>query len=645
MKVVTQGFKDAIRTFGRELDTIVTIGEQTFDKESLNGIIPTFNSGLFCTIMKGVEIDLNVFIPKNSTINVKSGVLVNDTYEYINYGNYKTKDDSQIDEDTSSYKVIAYDKILESMVDYDLGINYPISVRDYWVAIFNELGWNINGIPTTFRNSTKMINQDVHSGIGYTYRDVLDELCMISGVWLVDKNGIPTIVEPTETNENIDETYLSDANVTIKQKVFFNSLVFARAEESDNIYRKDDESILLNGLHEFRIADNQLLSTNDRDLYIDELWEYLQTFNYYSFEVDTIGIMFLEPLDAFNLVVGTNTYPTILLNDETQITQGLKEVLYSDEPEESQTEYKYADTTDRKLNQTYITVNKQEQRINAVVSTQNEQSESIAQLQLNSEEVNIIVSQTSATLEQQQQDITNINTNLNTTNQNVSSLQGTVNNQATEIGNLNTQIGTTNQTVSNLQGTVNTQTGQISNLNGQVETANQNISNLQGTVGEQTESINHLNDDYSQLEQSTNELNTAVIENQNNIASQQTDISNLNSSLSSTNSELTQVKNDLSTANSTINEMKYTFTTDELKIQSTNDPINSALDNQGIRVYNYTTLKTVLNDKGSGFDDLIVTNTAQIGYLKFVKATDENNEPVTDIHHLVSNIQNVEDLL
>lgn len=368
MKVVTQGFKDAIRTFGRELDTIVTIGEQTFDKESLNGITPTFNSGLFCTIMKGVEIDLNVFTPKNSIINIKSGVLVNDTYEYIDYGNYKTKDDSQIDEDTSSYKVIAYDKILESMVDYDLGINYPISVRDYWVAIFNELGWDISGIPTTFRNSTKMINQDVHSGIGYTYRDVLDELCKISFVWLVDKNGIPTILEPTETGENIDETYLSDTNVTIKQKVFFNSLVFSRAEESDNIYRKDDESILLNGLHEFRIADNQLLSTNDRDLYIDELWEYLKTFTYYSFEVDTIGIMFLEPLDAFNLVANGNTYPTILLNDETQITQGLKEILYSDEPEESQTEYKYADSTDKKINQAYIVVDKQNQTITSLTS-------------------------------------------------------------------------------------------------------------------------------------------------------------------------------------------------------------------------------------------------------------------------------------
>ena len=213
----------------------------------------------------------------------------------------------------------------------------------------------------------------------------------------------------------------------------------------------------------------------------------------------------------------------------------------------------------------------------------------------------------------------------------ITQTQELVDEQGEQIGVLGQQYTELQQTTSGLAITV----GETS----------QNVSDLQGTVGEQTESINHLNEDYSQLEQSTNELNTAVVENQKNIASQQDDISNLNENLATTNGTLSQVKNDLSTANSTINEMKYTFTTDELKIQSTNDPINSALDNQGIRVYNYTTLKTVLNDKGSGFDDLIVTNTAQIAYLKFIKATDDDGEPVTDIHHLVSNIQTVEDLL
>lgn len=171
-----------------------------------------------------------------------------------------------------------------------------------------------------------------------------------------------------------------------------------------------------------------------------------------------------------------------------------------------------------------------------------------------------------------------------------------------------------------------------------VDKQNQTIEAVISQVEDNTE---HL----TRIDQNINEVSITVSETQKNVESQQDDISNLNSSIANTNNELNNIKNDVQNASDIVNDMKYSFTTDELKIQSTNDPINSALDNKGIRVYNYTTLKSVLNDKGSGFDDLIVTNTAQIGYLKFVKAVDENNEPVTDIHHLVSNIQKVEDLL
>ena len=164
---------------------------------------------------------------------------------------------------------------------------------------------------------------------------------------------------------------------------------------------------------------------------------------------------------------------------------------------------------------------------------------------------------------------------------------------------------------------------------------------IEAVVSQTEENTEHL----ARLDINMNEVSISVSETQKNVESQQDDISNLNSSIANTNNELNNIKNDVQNANDIVNDMKYTFTTDELKIQSTNDPINSALDNQGIRVYNYTTLKSVLNDKGSGFDDLIVTNTAQIAYLKFVKAVDENGQPVSDIHHLVSNIQDVTDLL
>ena len=272
-------------------------------------------------------------------------------------------------------------------------------------------------------------------------------------------------------------------------------------------------------------------------------------------------------------------------------------------------------------------------------------SGSVLEIKNDVDEHTTLITQTQTVVNEQGEEIGVLGQQYSQLQQTTSGLSITVGETSTALQTQQNEINSLNTNVNNLSGTVNTQTGQISTLNGQINTANENINSMQGTIEEQIESIGHIEENYSQLETSTNELNNAVVQAQNNITNQQNDISNLNSSLSNTKNELNQVKNDLSTANSTINEMKYTFTTDELKIQSTNDPINSALDNQGIRVYNYTTLKTVLNDKGSGFDDLIVTNTAQIAYLKFVKAIDEDGEPVTDIHHLVSNIQTVEDLL
>lgn len=406
MRNITSSFKTAIRE-PRQIDGKVIVGSQTLTSDVINQIIPKFNASLFKTVMKGVEIDSNTSISIGTNVNPQFALFVNNSFEWVDYGNYKVYK-SEKNEDTLSYKITAYDKILESMIDYDLEVTYPITVRNYWIAIFTKLNWNTTGIPVTFTNSTKMINQDVHSGIGYTYRDVLDELCTISGVWLVDKNGIPSIVSPNETNETIGETYMKDTNVTIKDKVFFNSLVFSRVEGSDNIYRKDDTSIEQNGLHEFKISDNQLLSTNDRDLYIDELWNYIKTFEYYSFEIDTVGIVFLEALDKFNLSVNNQNYSTILLNDETYISQGLTETIYSESPNEMQTEYKYADTSDKKLNQAYITVNKQEQEIDAIIKTQDDQSESIAQLTIDTDDITSRVSSAETSLNTLNDTITNI---------------------------------------------------------------------------------------------------------------------------------------------------------------------------------------------------------------------------------------------
>lgn len=381
MKNVVSQFKEDIRTFGRQFDYKVKINNTDIDSDDFNSIKPSFNANLFKTIMHKLEIDSKNKLEKKSKINAEVGVKVNEKkYEYISYNTYEVYT-CERQEDTLSYISVAYDKMHEAMIDYDLKLTEKIKLRLYLIKICERLGWDTKNIPATFINSEKLIDPNLHRGIKYTFRDALDEIATISFSFLLFINDQFYLLYPTETNEVIDESYLSEDNVTIGEKFFINSLVFSRAEESDNIYRKDDESIELNGLHEYRISDNQLLSTNDRDLYIDEMFEYLRTFEFYTFDVKSKGILFLEACDRFTFNLGGKQYSTILLNDETSFEDGLSEYIYLDEPEETETEYKYADSTDKRINQAYILVDKQNQKITQLTSNVTEHEEKIVKVE------------------------------------------------------------------------------------------------------------------------------------------------------------------------------------------------------------------------------------------------------------------------
>lgn len=386
---VSNEYKSAI-TKPRTIDGKVVIGNTTLTSKEVNQIRRTFNTTLFKSVLKQVELDSNVPIQKGQTINPQVGLLLNNGFEYVSLGSYKAINEPILNKDTKSYQISTYDKIVESMVAYELtqsDITFPCSVRELFVAIFTKLGWDLNGIPSTFVNSTSQIEEDVYSNMNMTYRDVLDELCTISCMFLVDK-GSPKLIQMTNTNETINEQFMKSTNVQIKEKVFFNSLVFSRTSDSDNIYRKDDESIEEKGLHEFKVSDLQILSLNWRNNFIDTMWSYIKTFEYYSYEIDTYGITYLEPIDGFTLSTFNETYNTLLLNSDLIIGNGMSEKIYADLPMETETEYKYADTTDKKINQTYLIVDKQNQQIQSVVTNVENQNQRISSITQTVDEIN-----------------------------------------------------------------------------------------------------------------------------------------------------------------------------------------------------------------------------------------------------------------
>ena len=189
-----------------------------------------------------------------------------------------------------------------------------------------------------------------------------------------------TITYPTEYEE-LDKHFLKDVNVSFSKKYgAVNSVVFSRGNGSDNIYRKDNASINKNGLTEIKIADNPFLEGNDRENFIQSLFDKINGLEFYIMDVASTGIMYLELGDFyyFNMVEekpslksglvksgvrkaqgsSGGKFLCLLMNDEIKITQGLEESIYSDEPEITETDYKTASITDTSIKNAIIQTNK-----------------------------------------------------------------------------------------------------------------------------------------------------------------------------------------------------------------------------------------------------------------------------------------------
>ena len=399
MKIHTNDFKNELIKFGREIDCIISyeLNGETIELGSseLNSITPHYEGSILKSVMKQLDIESNVEIPKETVLNCQFGLKVNGEYEYLNFGNYVVYDVEK-QEDTRDYKITCYDKILYSMKSYEsMNISYPITVRNYINQICNKLGLMFRNINDEFANYDKEITTELYldsegNDLGYTFRDVLDELAQAtaSTICINESTDELEIRYINNTNDSIDEYYLKDVNVKFGEKYGpINSIVLSRASDSDNVYLQDEDSIATNGLCEIKIKDNQIMNFNNRSDYLPDILEKLDGLEYYLNDFSSTGIAYYNLCDRYNIRIDNNTYSCIMFNDEFKITQGLEEIIHTELPEESETDYTKADKTDRKINQTYIIVDKQNQTIQSLVSEVGDYSDRISTVEQDVESI------------------------------------------------------------------------------------------------------------------------------------------------------------------------------------------------------------------------------------------------------------------
>ncbi len=384
MRTHTSDFKTAISTAGRQINSKITYYKNGTLKTVNNilSIAPSTHTDLLKTVMKELTFTSKEQINKNTIIKYEFGVMVDDEYEYLNMGEYIVKENDW-DADLNAFTHECYDTMLYTMVDYytPTNITYPITVNDYIKAIANECGLDFDNYNTPFCNSTTLINEEHFSNLGYTFRDVLDYIAEIVAGWIIiNSNGDLQIKYPTETNEEFNADFLNNYNITFKGKYgAVNSIVFSRGGDSDTIYRRDENDINSNGLHELKIEGNPFLEGMDRENFIDDVYNELHGLEYYVTDIVSTGICYLEVGDYFTFDLNKHNaiksgmaksglykaqsetggkIKCILLNDELDLSDGISETIYAEEPMMSVTDYKSSSPTDKSIKNAIILTNK-----------------------------------------------------------------------------------------------------------------------------------------------------------------------------------------------------------------------------------------------------------------------------------------------
>lgn len=426
---IDNAFKEKMKVYGKHINILVEFGETQLDKTYVKNAEFTTNGEMFTSIMRGLTLEVekytvceqdkmltvgqvhNMLLKKvintkikrfttedyefyqqerkqdinfASTVNVKLGVRLSeeDEYQYIDYGEFVVYDRESI-VDTNSSKLYLYDHLIDTHVNYDddpLTLNYNsgnITVLNLLQAICTKFGFNL--MTSNFANYDKVINSDKYLGLNVTYRDILDEIAEVSGGFIKIFNKDLYVAYPQNTGEVIDENDLE--KLTVGKKVgAFNSLVLGRTPQEDNIYYP--QNIAEENRVCVRIDNNQIMDSN-RENFILNIYNKINGLEYYVFEFESFGFGYFEFGDIVTLrdLDGVE-YSTILFNIVENVTSGIKGKCYTEETEYSETKYEYASSIEKRLVNTEIICNKQENKINLLIEEQGENATKINSLEM-----------------------------------------------------------------------------------------------------------------------------------------------------------------------------------------------------------------------------------------------------------------------
>ena len=365
---------------------------------SINEMRYYFDGALYRSVMRCLEVKLI----GNQTEKARKGYFLGEiglTLTHpegdsikIKYGSFCIAEEPEYDAAQNLTSIIAYDGLYPSMQPYDISLwKQGITLKEFLVAILKqcEIPYDADSL-SLMANADKVITSEKYLDIendsteaAYTYRDILDEIAKASGVTFAFKNslgGNPAklyAIKPTESGYVIDESNLRSVTIGTKYGPV-KGVVLSREPQEDNVYYPSN---LSDSQTAVKISNVELIEDSSNDEYRKQfakgIYDNVTGTEYYLYDLDSFGIGFLNFGDIFTLKVCERTggmigdekeYKTIFMRTDMTVSQGVKEKSKLEAPQATSTDYSAAESaSDKLLKKTMIKVDKQEQRITALV--------------------------------------------------------------------------------------------------------------------------------------------------------------------------------------------------------------------------------------------------------------------------------------
>lgn len=376
---VSADYQKQIKSYMRELKARIHFGSYLLEDEILS-IKVSLTSNLKTSIMGNVisqsaEIELK---NTNDTLQIKKGdvfsfdigiLLENKTIEYVPYQQMFVDTVTEGNDKKITIKAFDFIQYFNSKLLNEVTISYPITTRKYLNKISQALGLTVS--PKYFYNDNISFSSYPNFSGSETLRDVLGEISTFAlGNVFINRNGEIEIKSLLNTDISINSISANEYNKLEKGEVYgpINSVVLSRTPQEDNIYRRDEADIALNGLHEIKIENNAFFD-KIRDACIDGVFENLKGLTYVPLNAECRGDPALDVCDCISLidVDGIGINKTYVFSQELFFTGGLKSSIKVESPNDTSTSYKKATNLKERIKNAEITVDKVNNTINSIV--------------------------------------------------------------------------------------------------------------------------------------------------------------------------------------------------------------------------------------------------------------------------------------